>query len=347
MPWYRYIVILILVFTTSCYGQKNINRDFIYMIAVDCELHKKYRCSALNYSKLYDIDKNEIFLKRSISYALMVKEYKLIEKYIDIIKQKAKSSVAFARFLIPYYVENKNYKKAREIAELNLLKENTLQNQKIALAIQSDLTSLSSLKILKQLYLSTKDKIYAQLIINIYIKNKDEKNLIEFLEKYHIYDELLMDLYGNFKMYKKAENLAIKLYQKDKNPIFLIKAAVYLYEPNESAFSSNKKLKELEKVFDRFEKSVYKIMSPVYYNYYGYILIQHNKDIKKGLKLVNMALKIDPKNAYYIDSLAWGYYKSAECKKAFDVLSPLKDERQEDIQQHLKMIKKCLENKER
>ena len=335
------------VFLLSCNGRslKVVNSDFLYIVAVDCELSQKFDCSAINYAKLYDIDKNETFLKHSISNALMSKNFSLVQRYIDTIKQKAKTDMVFSRFLIPYYVEKGEYQKAKNIAKENLKKDNSLQNQKIALALEPNKLNMNSIEILKKFYNETKDKKYSQAIVSMYIKAKDKKGLKKFLEEDGNYDDLLMDLYGNLQEYKKAENLALTLYKKNNNPVFLAKSAIYLYEPNEKNFNIQKEQKKLELVFKRFEQSVFLIKNPMYYNYYGYILIEHDKDIKKGIKLVNMALKIEPKNSYYIDSLAWGYYKNSECKKAFDILSPLKDEKQEDIQKHLKKIKQCLENK--
>ena len=42
------------------------------------------------------------------------------------------------------------------------------------------------------------------------------------------------------------------------------------------------------------------------------------------------------------DSLAWGYYKLKECKKADEILSKLKDKEQDEIKEHIKKVKECL-----
>ncbi len=51
-------------------------------------------------------------------------------------------------------------------------------------------------------------------------------------------------------------------------------------------------------------------------NYLGYLYIDKNIDAKRGMKLVERALKLDKNNPYYLDSLGWGYYKLGEYKKA-------------------------------
>ena len=55
---------------------------------------------------------------------------------------------------------------------------------------------------------------------------------------------------------------------------------------------------------------------PSVLNYLGYLLIDHDIDVKRGISLVKKALEKKPDNGYYLDSLAWGYYKLGELKKA-------------------------------
>ena len=44
-------------------------------------------------------------------------------------------------------------------------------------------------------------------------------------------------------------------------------------------------------------------------------LIDHDIDIKRGIKYVKEALKIEQVSSFYKDSLAWGYFKLRQCKK--------------------------------
>ena len=54
----------------------------------------------------------------------------------------------------------------------------------------------------------------------------------------------------------------------------------------------------------------------IYLNYYGYTLIDKEVDIKKGMKIIEDALVQQPNNTYYLDSLAWGYYKNRDCDQS-------------------------------
>ncbi|MBL7661337.1 tetratricopeptide repeat protein [bacterium] len=51
-------------------------------------------------------------------------------------------------------------------------------------------------------------------------------------------------------------------------------------------------------------------------NFIGYALAEEGKDLVEAEKLVRRALEIEPKNGYYLDSLAWVYYHQAKYKKA-------------------------------
>jgi tetratricopeptide (TPR) repeat protein len=55
---------------------------------------------------------------------------------------------------------------------------------------------------------------------------------------------------------------------------------------------------------------------PTVCNFYGYLLALMGKDLKKAEALVRTALKDDPENGYYIDSLAWVFYKRGEYDQA-------------------------------
>ena len=74
------------------------------------------------------------------------------------------------------------------------------------------------------------------------------------------------------------------------------------------------------------------------------MLIDYDLDIKKGLELVKRALKAYPSNLAYKDSVAWGYYKNNECKKAYKYIKDVVDSvglDNEEIKLHWELIKEC------
>jgi tetratricopeptide (TPR) repeat protein len=72
----------------------------------------------------------------------------------------------------------------------------------------------------------------------------------------------------------------------------------------------------------------------------GYILVDTNRDVMRGLRLCRKAVDMRPQNAAYLDSLGWAYYKSGNSpeakvwiRRALD-LAPGK----EDIRKHMRII---------
>ena len=54
------------------------------------------------------------------------------------------------------------------------------------------------------------------------------------------------------------------------------------------------------------------------HNYLGYLLAEQNIALQEALQLILRALELKPNNGYYLDSLAWVYYRLGEYDKAHD-----------------------------
>ncbi|CAA6822311.1 MAG: Unknown protein [uncultured Sulfurovum sp.] len=179
-------------------------------------------------------------------------------------------------------------------------------------ASKSELSKL--IPLYKELYTSTKKEIYIEKVIESYLLNQDLNAAIDYLEKTNSKHSLLYSLYMEQKSYLKANKLTRILLKKSKNPRWYAEFAISLYE---SLPNKNNKV-QLEKVIDNFEQAFNNgEKSPVYLNYYGYTLIDNDLDIPKGLKIIEEALVQEPENTYFLDSLAWGYYKLNNCEKAY------------------------------
>lgn len=86
----------------------------------------------------------------------------------------------------------------------------------------------------------------------------------------------------------------------------------------------------------------------MYLNYLGYLLIDHEIDVKKGMLYIKQVLKLEPDSAFYLDSLAWGHYKLGECKKAKKIMQKvltLEGGDNEEVLEHVDAINKCLKIK--
>ncbi len=190
----------------------------------------------------------------------------------------------------------------------------------------------------KKLYFKFKRDKYAKKAIELMMYKKEKKTAIEFLEKSHFDPKMLMNIYISMKDFKNAYKIAKREYELTKNSDYLGKMAIYEYEGNRKHLSP----KILRSISKKFEQTLRDIQDPIYLNYYGYLLIDHNLDIKKGIKLVKLALKKEPQSIFYLDSLAWGYYKLHKCKKALKEMKKFIDSNDEpEVMMHYKLIKKC------
>ena len=202
------------------------------------------------------------------------------------------------------------------------------------------------LSILNRMYLKYKRNpalhkttlIIQNLIVTL-LENKDIKEAIKFLEKTKINQTKLINLYYQDGQLKKALIVTRKLYRKTRKPDLLGKIAMYEFE------LAKDKQKVMKHVIANFELALSSgINNASYQNYYGYLLIDFNINVKKGMRLVRSALKTAPNNVAYLDSLAWGYYKLGSCKKSLTIMKKvisvtgLKDQ---EIKLHWNNIKAC------
>jgi len=191
------------------------------------------------------------------------------------------------------------------------------------------------------MYKETKKDVYAVKIVEGYIYTENFNKAIKFLKNEYNNDELLYELYLAKKDYSSALDIAEKLFVTQKKPKWLAESAMALYESAENKNDDTM----LKKVINKFEKALNAgIKDSVYLNYYGYTLIDKNIDIARGVEIVKDALKEHPDNSYYLDSLAWGYYKLNLCKKAYIEMKKVVDIEgldEEDIAEHWTTIQNC------
>lgn len=175
------------------------------------------------------------------------------------------------------------------------------------------------------------------------LEKKDIKEAISFLEKNETDTTKLLNLYYQNNQFDDALKLVRSLYKKTKDPELLGKIAMYQFE------GAKDKKKILKHVIANFELALSSgINNPSYQNYYGYLLIDYDIDIKKGITLVKTALKSMPNNLAYLDSLAWGYYKLGDCNKAYITMSQivqLAGLSDPEIKNHWEIIQKCTKEK--
>jgi tetratricopeptide (TPR) repeat protein len=202
------------------------------------------------------------------------------------------------------------------------------------------------LELYKKLYEKHPQKYFLQKIVKLSLYTHDLDGLIALLEKHSRgNEELLYRLYKEKKRYDKAIALARKRYEETGKPRWLAEEAILTYEEAKARKKITPQV--LKKFRELFEEALKKgLDDSLYLNYYGYTLIDHDLDVEKGVALVRRALKQQPDNSYYLDSLAWGLYKLGECAEAYKVMERvIADEglNEPEIQMHWESIRKCME----
>ncbi len=203
------------------------------------------------------------------------------------------------------------------------------------------------LSVYLRLYAQHKQEKIANQIVQIYGYEKNYEKLIEFLKENKIDNPLLLQLYSQTKNYKEASLIASDLYKSTGEINYLGQSAIFEYE--------GAKDKNDSKMHKRVLKKLYKVLevdkNPLYLNYIGYLLIDHEIDVKKGIKYIKTALGYNPTSEYYLDSLAWGYYKLGKCKKANKIMKKIMKiegaSSEAEVKVHYEKIKKCKSKKKR
>jgi lipopolysaccharide biosynthesis regulator YciM len=193
-------------------------------------------------------------------------------------------------------------------------------------------------------YESTKNEEVAKKIIQIYTYTKQYVKLMDFLESSGVDNDLLLDLYTSAKNYKKAYELANKLYKESGEVSYLAQSAIYEYE----SYGENITIDKVKNTVNKLEDVIKIDRSALYLNYLGYILIDHDIDVKKGMSYIKEVVKSHKNSIYYLDSLAWGYYKLHQCYKAKEIMNKIESlgsDKEQEVLEHMEAIDKCLKKR--
>ncbi len=206
--------------------------------------------------------------------------------------------------------------------------------------LRNDIEGLIS--VYRRLYQRYKEESYAKKLIELYIYNKEYDKAEEYAKE--IGDkELLLDLYKAQRKFREAQKLAQDLYERTKEPKYLAQSAMFEYEASKS-----KDKKVLLDVASKLERAIKQDPDPLFLNYLGYLYIDHDLDVGRGVELIKRALEKEPNSPYYLDSLAWGYFKLGKCEEALKIEKRVYYElgfKDSEVQYHLRTIERCVKEK--
>lgn len=268
-----------------------------------------------SYKKAYELDENEINFLRYVKVLLSMKQTDEALKELESYKKKNGCSLAVCSMLVDIYRQKNDFDMVVKICE--------------------------------ELYEDTKNSKFLDYILSFYITFEEYDKAVDLLKKYDYKNKMLVELYGFLKQNDEAIKLSKEFFKKTNDKEFLALEAMNLYEKN----TPNVNQKLLKEILDKFDKSIKDLNNATYQNYYGYLLIDHDVDYKKGIELVKKALLKEPDSPYYLDSLAWGYYKLKECKKADEIMKQISYKfsdflNSSEAKEHLEAINKCLKSED-
>lgn len=246
--------------------------------------------------------------------------------------------------VITYNNMNNPYQAIARIEEHNKNLGPSLLLTKRLVAFYSDQRDEEGLlKSYPQLYELEPTEYNAGILIQLYWNANKVQELKKFLERTHSNDELLLKIYTSEKAYTKAIPLSQKLYEETGEIDYLGQKAIYRYE---AADKRDKAL--LDSVIADLTRVVEVKETSYYLNYLGYCLIEYDRDVDAGIAYVKRALVIEPDSGYFIDSLAWGYYKQGNCAKANELMQrvvELLGADDPEVKAHIKAINTCIKRK--
>jgi len=186
-----------------------------------------------------------------------------------------------------------------------------------------------------------KTAVMIQDMIVVLLEKQDINKTIAYLEKYPINNTKLLNLYEQTNQLEKALKLIKERYKERKIPSLLGRIAMLEFEV------AKDKKEVLDDVLKNFELALSSgINNASYQNFYGYLLIDYDIDIQKGISLVKQALKSSPNNIAYLDSLAWGYFKLDRCEESKTILDKLIKKTEtldSEIMHHLNKVENCIQ----
>ncbi len=276
------------------------------------------------------------------SIAYVIGDYKTAQKYFKL-SYAIKSDHATAdRIASILFLENKRSEATAFLdTHIRMFGCSKYLCERLAAAYIETNDQRGALEVYKKLYFKLKDERYIKKIIELSVSGSDVNGLIAFLKKSKKDDVLLFEAYKYKKDNKNAAIMAAKLYQKTKDLNYLAQAAIYKFE----SYPEKKPHWLIKESVKNLEIVTNGIQNDIYDNYLGYLLIDYDIDIPRGIELVKRALSKDPTSLFYKDSLAWGYYKQKKCAEANELIKSVVAELKDDktVVEHAEAIKKCLE----
>ncbi|HCO11775.1 MAG TPA: hypothetical protein DIT19_00930 [Desulfonauticus sp.] len=281
------------------------------------EMNKKYAEAEEIYTKLLEQEENnEDLVLRIIELNLKLNNPKKAKTFLE------DKDIDFKLKVFLKFLENKYYEYAENILEDVKKEEKGTDRVNFYSALLYYEKYQDYNKALQYLNkITPKSSFYLQSLefkIQILLLQKNyalaQKTLDEVKQAYPNHKEFyILQIYAFEQQKKYTQALswieqALQKWPKDKE--ILYRKAIILENQNQR----QKSLELMEKII-----SLYPDYDPAL-NFVGYVLAEEGKDLNRAKLLIETALKMSPNNGYYLDSLAWVYFKLKELDKAWEYI---------------------------
>lgn len=169
-------------------------------------------------------------------------------------------------------------------------------------------------EIFEELFKENGDKAVLNTAVDMWLAANELKKAANLCEKYAILDEKTAGIYAKMGDLPRAIEILRELQnsaQPKQKARFASQEAIYSFELIEKNGDTQVGGVEvnLARVLTLFDTSVLVADEAVFYNYFGYLLIDFDINIELGLNLCLKANQLDGDSTYILDSVAWGYFK--------------------------------------
>ena len=135
--------------------------------------------------------------------------------------------------------------------------------------------------------------------------------------QYAEYGFLQAEILSNLKKYHESNEVLLTIFYMHPSKEFTSKIAIRIANNYELMDSITVAIVWLEQLLTTEPEN------HIALNNLGYMLIDHDKDVNRGLSLVEKALHFMPEESSYLDSKAWGLYKIGKYEEALKILEKL------------------------
>lgn len=242
-------------------------------------------------------------------------------------------------------LEQKKFGDAISLIKAHFRDEMSERFATLLLGIATRLNSVETIEPLYVYYFNKKQsELNAMNLAKLYYEKKDYNKIIELAKKVDFDAVLLIDIYLAQKDYKNAKAEAQKAYERTKEDYYFGIMAIIDFE---AADDDEGKRQIAPQTIQSLKRALKTAPNHTFYNYVGYLMIDYDLNIAEGVGFVEQALKYEPNNPAYLDSLAWGHFKNNKCSEAKAIMDRIPREillKEREIREHLESINKCLGN---